>query len=68
MMITISTSKTRKIIPIKKNLREKGIRDSEKGSNPHSKGEFFSFISKFLKFIIKNKVNNIIKITKIKNK
>lgn len=55
-------------MPIKKNLREKGTRDKEKGSNPHSKGEFFSFLSKFLKFIIMNIVNKIIKIIKIKNK
>lgn len=38
----ISTSKIKKIIVIKKNWIEKGIRDEFKGSNPHSKGEFFS--------------------------
>lgn len=38
----ISTSKIKKIIVIKKNCKEKGRRDEEKGSNPHSKGEFFS--------------------------
>lgn len=27
---------------IKKNFKEKGIRDREKGSNPHSKGDNFS--------------------------
>lgn len=27
---------------IKKNWREKGSRDEDLGSNPHSKGEFFS--------------------------
>lgn len=48
----ISTSNTRKMILIKKNLMEKGIRDELIGSNPHSKGEDFSrsykgfFISK----------------------
>lgn len=42
-IITISTSKTKKIIPIKKNFNENGTRDKENGSNPHSKGEFFSF-------------------------
>ena len=40
--IATSTSKTRKIIAIIKNRREKGIREFEKGSNPHSKGEDFS--------------------------
>mgnify|MGYP001563487500 CR=1 FL=1 len=40
--IAISTSKTKKIIAIIKNRREKGIRAEEKGSNPHSKGEDFS--------------------------
>ena len=39
---TISTSKIRKITVIKKNRKEKGSRDSELGSNPHSKGEAFS--------------------------
>lgn len=29
-------------MPIKKNFNEKGTRDKEKGSNPHSNGEFFS--------------------------
>lgn len=38
----ISTSKIRKIIVIKKNRIEKGIRDEFIGSNPHSKGEHFS--------------------------
>lgn len=39
---TISTSKIKKTIPIKKNFKEKGTRDRENGSNPHSKGVFFS--------------------------
>lgn len=39
---TISTSKIKKIIVIKKNRKEKGRRDELFGSNPHSKGEFFS--------------------------
>ncbi|KAF8480536.1 hypothetical protein F5888DRAFT_1787188 [Russula emetica] len=39
---TISTSKIKKIIVIKKNRKEKGIRDDLLGSNPHSKGEHFS--------------------------
>ena len=38
----ISTSKIMKIIAIKKNWRENGSRDDDLGSNPHSKGEFFS--------------------------
>lgn len=40
--MVISTSKIKKIIPIIKKRREKGIRDRENGSNPHSKGELFS--------------------------
>jgi len=39
---TISTSKIRKIIEIRKNRKEKGRREELLGSNPHSKGEFFS--------------------------
>ena len=38
----ISTSKIRKMIAIKKNRSEKGSRADPLGSNPHSKGEFFS--------------------------
>ena len=38
----ISTSKIRKIIAIKKNRSENGSRADPWGSNPHSKGEFFS--------------------------
>lgn len=38
----ISTSKIRKITVIIKNRREKGMRAWLRGSNPHSKGEFFS--------------------------
>jgi hypothetical protein len=38
----ISTSKIKKIIVIKKNFNEKGNRDEDIGSNPHSKGELFS--------------------------
>ena len=38
----ISTSKIRKITAIRKNRRENGIRADPFGSNPHSKGEFFS--------------------------
>jgi hypothetical protein len=39
---TISTSKIKKIIAIKKNRKENGKREELLGSNPHSKGEFFS--------------------------
>lgn len=38
----ISTSKIKKIIEIKKNRTEKGIREESIGSNPHSKGDVFS--------------------------
>lgn len=38
----ISTSKIKKIIVIKKNRREKGKREDDLGSNPHSNGEDFS--------------------------
>lgn len=38
----ISTSKIKKIIVIKKNRKEKGIREEDFGSNPHSKGDLFS--------------------------
>ena len=38
----ISTSKIKKITAIKKNWREKGIRDDLIGSNPHSNGLLFS--------------------------
>lgn len=48
----ISTSKIKKIMVIKKNRREKGKRDEEKGSNPHSKGEDFS---RSLCFFLDNK-------------
>lgn len=38
----ISTSKIRKIIAIKKKCKEKGSREEDLGSKPHSKGEHFS--------------------------
>ena len=38
----ISTSNTRKIIAIKKNCKEKGSREDDDGSKPHSNGEDFS--------------------------
>lgn len=38
----ISTSKMRKIIAIKKKCIEKGSRDDDFGSKPHSNGDLFS--------------------------
>lgn len=38
----ISTSKIKKIIVIKKNRKENGIREDDFWSNPHSKEEFLS--------------------------
>lgn len=38
----ISTSKIKKIIAIKKNRIEKGVREELKGLNPHSNGDNFS--------------------------
>jgi len=38
----ISTSKIKKITAIRKKRKEKGRRADPLGSNPHSKGEFFS--------------------------
>lgn len=46
-MRVISTSKTRKMIAIIKNRMENGCRDDFMGSNPHSKGEDFSWSSIF---------------------
>lgn len=68
----ISTSKIKKIMEIKKKWIEKGIREEFKGSNPHSKGEFFSrsikifFDSKEAKIIMKETI--IIINIAIKNK
>lgn len=56
----ISTSKIKKITAIKKNWREKGIRDEDLGSNPHSKGEDFSR-SKFIFLETKKEIINKIK-------
>lgn len=41
-MSTISTSKIKKIMVIRKNRREKGARAFFTGSNPHSNGDSFS--------------------------
>lgn len=48
----ISTSKIRKIIVIKKNRIEKGIREEFIGSNPHSNGDVFS--RSFIDFLESN--------------
>lgn len=68
----ISTSKIKKIIAIKKNRNEKGNREEDFGSNPHSKGDLFSrsvnlFFDKIDPRNIKIEVivNNIIDIIKI---
>lgn len=45
----ISTSKIRKMMAIKKNWRENGIRDEDFWSKPHSKGESFSRSNEDLK-------------------
>lgn len=50
---TISTSKIKKIIVIKKNRKEKGRRVEEFESNPHSKGEVFSRLN----FILLDKIS-----------
>lgn len=65
----ISTSKIKKIIAIKKNWIENGKRELFLGSNPHSKGEFFS-LSKNVFFEIIFKIStkkNTINIEKAKN-
>lgn len=56
---TISTSKIKKTIPTKKNFKENGTRESEKGSNPHSKGEFFLWLFSLER--PKKKINLLIK-------
>jgi len=58
----ISTSKIKKIIAIKKNRNEKGNREEDFGSNPHSKGEFFS---RSIIFFFEINEANIITITEI---
>lgn len=39
-----STSKTKNKTDSKKNRKEKGMRDFDKGSNPHSNGDIFSLV------------------------
>jgi hypothetical protein len=67
----ISTSKIKKIIAIKKNRIEKGIREEDRGLNPHSKGDnfsrsFFFFFANIEDIIITKKEINIMIILKIK--
>ena len=68
----ISTSKIKKIIEIKKNRIEKGIRDEFIGSNPHSKGDLFSrsvfvfFDKKEANIIIIIVINIVIKDIRLK--
>lgn len=65
----ISTSKIKKIIVIKKKCKEKGIRAIDFGSNPHSKGEHFSWsIKDFLDKIKDNVISKIENNKKIINK
>lgn len=52
-IITISISKIKKITAIKKNFKEKGTRDIENGSKPHSKGDNFSLFANLFKKIKK---------------
>lgn len=64
----ISTSKIKKIMAIKKKCSENGSREELNGSNPHSKGEFFSrsliiFLESVEARIIT--INEIIKITMV---
>lgn len=59
-----STSKIKNIIATIKNFKEKGIRDEFIGSNPHSKGEFFS---RSLKDFLARIDDKIIIIIEIKN-
>lgn len=63
-IIEISTSKIKKIIVIIKNWIEKDSRVRDLGSNPHSKGDIFSW-SKLLFFEIINEIK-IIKLVIIK--
>lgn len=62
---TISTSKIKKIIVIKKKRKEKGSRVEELESNPHSKGEAFSRLNLILLDKTKEKTINRLVIKKI---
>lgn len=55
----ISMSKIKKIIAIIKNFKENDIREIDKGSKPHSKGESFSLsINLFFEIKIDNVMIN----------
>lgn len=62
----ISTSKIKKIIAIRKNRIEKGMRDVLNGWNPHSKGDIFSWFEKKYEFFFLKIVLKIITIKEIK--
>lgn len=64
---TISTSKIKKIIAIMKKCSENGIRLCDCGSNPHSKGEFFSLLN-WIFFDKKIEINIMILVIIINNK
>lgn len=61
----ISISKIKKIIVIKKNCKEKGRREEDFWSNPHSNGESFSRSYKDFLEIIKHNIIIIFAIRKI---
>lgn len=67
IITVISTSKMRKITAIKKNCKEKGVREKYKGLNPHSKEEIFSrslkdlLAIKELRKIIREEINKAMK-------
>ena len=65
IIITNSTSKTKKMTAIRKKCLENGIREDSIGSNPHSKGEFFS---RSIILFIEITYNKIIKINNDNNK
>lgn len=60
----ISTSKIKKIIAIKKNRIEKGVRDDFMGLNPHSNGALFSRLRLDFKAKIEDNDITIIEIIK----
>jgi hypothetical protein len=61
----ISTSKIKNRTANIKNFKENPLRAFFEGSNPHSKGEFFSLSFLFLKKIIYDKVGRIMIRTKM---
>lgn len=56
----ISTSKIRKIIAMRKNRREKGRRDDDFWSNPHSNGDNFSrSVKDFLEIMMQSIISKL---------